>query len=103
MVGDVLCFGILLFTFAFYLRIALSWFPARTGGPMMQVREAAFTVTEPVLLPLRRAIPPLPGGGGRVRYRRDRAAPDPVGAHQNHLFDLSRVPPSLEFSQHRAV
>jgi uncharacterized protein YggT (Ycf19 family) len=61
MVGDVLCFGILLFTFAFYLRIALSWFPARTGGPMMQVREAAFTVTEPVLLPLRRAIPPLPG------------------------------------------
>lgn len=61
MVGDVLCFGILVFTFAFYLRIALSWFPARTGGPMMQVREAAFSVTEPVLLPLRRTIPPLPG------------------------------------------
>lgn len=61
MVAEVLCFAVLVFQFVFFLRIALSWFPARTGGPMMQVRELAFSVTEPALLPLRRALPPLPG------------------------------------------
>ena len=61
MVTSLLCTVILLFSLMFYLRIALSFFPAQSGGLMMQVRELAFSVTEPVMLPLRRAVPPMPG------------------------------------------
>jgi len=61
MVADLICTAILLFSLCFYLRIALSFFPAQSGGAMMQVRELAFSVTEPVMLPLRRALPPASG------------------------------------------
>ncbi|NNE94492.1 MAG: YggT family protein [Acidimicrobiales bacterium] len=61
MVSSLLCTVILLFSLMFYLRIALSFFPAQTGGLMMQVRELAFSVTEPVMLPIRRAVPPMQG------------------------------------------
>ncbi|NNC40254.1 MAG: YggT family protein [Acidimicrobiia bacterium] len=66
MISSVLCTIILLFSLMFYLRIALSFFPARSGGIMMQVRELAFSVTEPVMMPLRRAVPPMPGAAGGI-------------------------------------
>ena len=63
MVGDLACTA-MLFSLVFYVRIAVSFFPAQSGGLMMQVREAAFTVTEPVMAPLRRAVPPTQGALG---------------------------------------
>jgi YggT family protein len=66
MVSSILCTIILLFSLMFYLRIALSFFPARSDGIMMQVRELAFSVTEPVMMPLRRAVPPMPGAAGGI-------------------------------------
>ncbi len=66
MVSSILCTVILLFSLAFYVRIALSFFPARSGGIMMHVRELAFSVTEPVMMPLRRAVPPMPGAAGGI-------------------------------------
>ncbi len=65
MVSSILCFVVLAFTFVFYVRLALSFFPARPG-PMMQVRELTFSATEPALMPLRRAIPPLPGAAAGI-------------------------------------
>jgi YggT family protein len=40
-------------------RIILSWFPLAPGGAMAGVFNVVYTVTEPVLGPLRRVIPPL--------------------------------------------
>jgi YggT family protein len=42
-------------------RILLSWFPISRGTPMESVYSALYTVTEPVLGPVRRALPPLGG------------------------------------------
>jgi YggT family protein len=42
-------------------RIILSWFPISRGGLMETVYNALYTVTEPVLGPVRRALPPLGG------------------------------------------
>jgi YggT family protein len=42
-------------------RILLSWFPISRGGPMETVYSVLYNVTEPVLGPVRRAIPPFGG------------------------------------------
>jgi YggT family protein len=42
-------------------RIILSWFPISRGGLMETVYSALYTITEPVLGPVRRALPPLGG------------------------------------------
>jgi YggT family protein len=42
-------------------RIIMSWFPISRGSPMESVYSALYTVTEPVLGPVRRALPPLGG------------------------------------------
>jgi YggT family protein len=42
-------------------RVLLSWFPISRGTPMETVYSALYTVTEPVLGPVRRALPPLGG------------------------------------------
>ena len=41
----------------------LSWFPSSGSGPMTTVRSVLFTVTEPVLAPVRRMLPPARIGG----------------------------------------
>ncbi len=40
------------------LRAVLSWFPIRQGGAMASVMGIVYELTEPVLAPLRRIIPP---------------------------------------------
>jgi YggT family protein len=42
--------------FAIFARAILSWFPIDRSGPVVQALEA---VTDPILQPLRRVIPPL--------------------------------------------
>ena len=42
-------------------RILLSWFPISRGSPMESVYSALYTVTEPVLGPVRRALPAMGG------------------------------------------
>jgi YggT family protein len=45
-------------------RMVLSWFPPTgAGGAMDTVRGVLFTVTEPVLAPVRRLLPPVRMGG----------------------------------------
>jgi len=41
-----------------FLRAVLSWFPVRGGGLLGQVQRILFDLTEPVLAPVRRIIPP---------------------------------------------
>jgi YggT family protein len=45
-------------------RMILSWFPASgSGGPMETVRSVLYTITEPVLAPVRSLLPPVRMGG----------------------------------------
>jgi len=41
------------------LRAVLSWFPYSSDSPLNGVRHIIFTLTEPVLAPFRRIIPPV--------------------------------------------
>ncbi|MEZ5379025.1 MAG: YggT family protein [Acidimicrobiales bacterium] len=59
--GDLFCILLLLFQFVFLSRIALSFFPIRPGTPAGTAKDLAFALTDPVVWPLRRRLPPVPG------------------------------------------
>jgi YggT family protein len=46
-----------------FARIILSWFPIAPGTAMASVFSLLYAVTEPVLGPIRRVIPPMGVGG----------------------------------------
>jgi YggT family protein len=46
-----------------FARIILSWFPISPGSPMHPIVRALGVVTDPVLVPLRRVLPPMTVGG----------------------------------------
>ena len=50
-----------LYIIAVFGRVILSWFPLSPGGPMASVYSFLYTITEPVLGPIRRVLPPLGG------------------------------------------
>lgn len=60
---SLLCALLQIYLFVVFARIVLSWFPATSAGAMGGVQTVLLAVTEPVLGPLRRAIPPLRAGG----------------------------------------
>jgi YggT family protein len=63
-VKELLCTLAQLYLLAIFARIILSWFPPNPGGGgLNSVRVFLDSITEPVLGPLRRAIPPLGIGG----------------------------------------
>jgi uncharacterized protein YggT (Ycf19 family) len=61
-VKDLLCYALSAYLIIVFGRIILSWFPIRQGTVMAQVFTVLYALTEPVLGPLRRAIPPIGGG-----------------------------------------
>jgi YggT family protein len=52
-----------LFLLVLFARAILSWFPPSGSGAMETIRGVLFTITEPVLAPVRRLIPPARIGG----------------------------------------
>ncbi len=52
---------IYIYSLLIFGRIILSWFPISRGSPMESIYSALYSVTEPVLGPVRRALPPLGG------------------------------------------
>ena len=59
----LVCSLLNLYLILLFARILLSWFPVSPGGAMAQIFSFLYTVTEPVLGPVRRAIPPIGMGG----------------------------------------
>lgn len=59
----IICTILLAFLLAVFARIILSWFPIGYDSPIRPVQSVLFSVTEPVLGPLRRALPPVRLGG----------------------------------------
>ncbi|HZR15284.1 MAG TPA: YggT family protein [Acidimicrobiia bacterium] len=54
----VVCAFILVYLIVLILRAVLSWFPVRSGSAMASINSVLFQLTEPLLAPLRRVIPP---------------------------------------------
>ena len=48
--------------FAILIRILLSWMPMNTDNSVLiTIREFVFAITEPILRPIRRVVPPVSG------------------------------------------
>lgn len=55
-----------LYLLCLFIRIILSWFPMNPWGRGAKVARVFERITDPVLVPLRRLIPPLRIGGGAL-------------------------------------
>lgn len=60
---EILCAVVTLYFLALIGRILLSWFPMQPGGAGASIASFLYGITEPVLAPLRRVIPPVGVGG----------------------------------------
>jgi YggT family protein len=60
-VAELVCTLLLLYLIVIFGSIALSWFPLEPGGAAESVWRVLRTLTDPVLEPLRRLIPPIGG------------------------------------------
>ena len=59
----LICLLLTLYLIALFVRIIMSWFPLAPDSPIAGAYRVLFSITEPVLGPLRRIIPPLRLGG----------------------------------------
>jgi YggT family protein len=62
-VSGILCTLAQVYVFAIFGRIILSWFPISPESPFATIFSFLYTITEPVLGPIRRALPPIGMGG----------------------------------------
>ena len=60
---SILCTALQLYLLIIFARVILSWFPSSGSGVLESVNDFLYMLTEPVLGPLRRAIPPVRMGG----------------------------------------
>jgi YggT family protein len=60
---SILAFLVELYVVVLIARALLSWFPAAPGSGLSKVVNALDSVTEPVLRPIRRILPPIGVGG----------------------------------------
>lgn len=56
---EIVCWLLTAYMLVLLVRIVLSWFPISRGSPLETVASVLYALTEPVLGPLRRAIPPV--------------------------------------------
>ena len=63
MIQVLLCRLLQAYLIIMFARIILSWFPINPGSGMATVYGFLYSITEPVLAPIRRVIPPIGAGG----------------------------------------
>jgi len=56
---DLLCSLLFVYMVVLIGRAILSWFPVEPGGAMSAIAGVLAQLTDPVLMPLRRVIPPV--------------------------------------------
>jgi YggT family protein len=56
---EIICTLLGVYLIILIIRMVLSWFPVSPGSAMELVASALYAITEPILGPLRRAIPPV--------------------------------------------
>ena len=57
---------LLAFLVCIWIRVILSYFPLTPGSPVTGLARVVGTVTDPVLMPVRRVLPPLRLGAGAI-------------------------------------
>ena len=57
---------LLAFLVCIWIRVILSYFPLSPGSPANGLARVVGTVTDPVLLPVRKVLPPLRLGAGAI-------------------------------------
>jgi YggT family protein len=62
-VPQLLCTVLQIYVIVVFARIIMSWFPISPGSAMAPIFSFLYAVTEPVLGPIRRMLPPLNLGG----------------------------------------
>jgi YggT family protein len=60
---NVLCLLLQAATLILFARIILEWIPVSPDHPVVRLRSTLRLVTEPILAPVRRLIPPVRAGG----------------------------------------
>lgn len=61
--GNLVCQLLFIYFLVLMGRIILSWFPIAPGSGLASVFSVLYNLTEPVLGPVRRMMPPLGVGG----------------------------------------
>lgn len=56
---QLVCLLLQLFVYALFGRIILSWFPVNPGSPVASIYSVLYTITEPVMGPVRNVIPSI--------------------------------------------
>jgi YggT family protein len=62
----IICLIVNFYLIIVFVRIVLSWFPVSSGGMVGTIQNITYQLTEPVLGPLRRIIPPVRFGGTAI-------------------------------------
>ncbi len=57
--SDILCALLTVYFVVLVARVILSWFPLQPGTTMASIAGIIYELTEPVLGPVRRLIPPI--------------------------------------------
>jgi YggT family protein len=60
---DIIAFVVEAYVVILIARALLSWLPARPGTVFYRIVRALDVITEPVLRPIRRVLPPIRAGG----------------------------------------
>lgn len=60
---DILAYLVEVYVVVLIARALLSWLPARPGSLLFRLVRALDSITEPVLRPIRRVLPPIRAGG----------------------------------------
>ena len=55
----IICSLIQLYVLLLVVRVVMSWFPISPNGPAETVAGFLYMVTDPILVPLRRILPPV--------------------------------------------
>ena len=63
---DFICLVLNLYWFVILARMIMSWIRISPGTPVASIYSVIFCITEPVLGPLRRLIPPVRMGMGAI-------------------------------------
>lgn len=63
---ELICAVLRLYVFVILARVIFSWIRVTPGTPVASVYSVIYNLTEPVLGPLRRAIPPMRMGAAAI-------------------------------------
>jgi len=63
---DTICFILNLYVLVILARVIFSWVRVTPGTPLASIYSVIYNLTEPILGPLRRVIPPMRMGAGAL-------------------------------------